>query len=330
MLALQANHELHFLSGRIRVKNSDISSNLKATPISESMSTESRQQVESYDPADTLVAFDKSGPYAAVKASGNDFFERKNQLVGLNKVTIDPRMGTLTSAALFVNETSDDFVFSLIEMSKDELELAKDKKENSLESQGEIDQKNCAIFKKLSAIVGRQDEDSPRTSSNYDPHDPNHCYVWESERHFPPFGWKSPQDILNACFTARFSPNIDGSNSTKHFPESDGFLLPKGHQWAGEWELDRPPGKAVVSKTGAWAYDAYWVTSWPPKENANSKNMRRFFAYLAPACLDTAHPDFGDTQGKSFLIPVTTQESKFNPNPNSTKKSNSQKIYLSI
>ena len=33
-----------------------------------------------------------------------------------------------------------------------------------------------------------------------------------------------------------------------------------------------------MSNTGGWAYDAYWVTSWPPNEFKNAKNWKRRFA----------------------------------------------------
>ena len=97
------------------------------------------------------------------------------------------------------------------------------------------------------------------------------------ERHFPPFGWKSPRDILDAALLSVFT-KYRWIKLHESLSEGDSLLLPKGFYWVGEWEIDRPPGNGTVSNTGGWAYDAYWVTSWPPSEFKNIKNWKRRFA----------------------------------------------------
>ena len=267
--ALTKNFELNFLSGRIRVKYSDVSSNLKVSKFSTNdiSPLKNRKNEEVLDSEDTLIAFSKNGPYAAIKASGTDFFERKDQNVGCDKVTVDPRLGALMSSATFVNETSESFSMTLVNLKN----AAMNSKVEGRTSVSHSTKNPISVSEERNDLNGSFEE-------NYDPDDPTYRYVWESERHFPPFGWKSPRDILDACFTARYSLNIDGSNSTNHFPEGDSLLLPKGFYWVGEWEIDRPPGNGTVSNTGGWAYDAYWVTSWPPSEFKNIKNWKRRFA----------------------------------------------------
>jgi len=254
--ALTNNYELDFMSGRVRVKNVDVS------PVLNVIKDDDNKE-EEFDFEDTLIAFHKNGPFAAIKASGSDFFERKNQNVGKNEVTVDPRTGTLTSTSIFVNETTDKFSMTLVKLSH----------------AGGLD---CDKKIRRERDVNSAEDHSGRNISSldqdYDPDDPSYRYVWESERHFPPFGWKSARDIFDACFTARFSLNIDGSNSTNYFPESDTFLLPKGYYWVNEWEIDRPPGRCRVSNTGGWAYDTYFVTNWPPSEMKNAKDWKRGFA----------------------------------------------------
>ena len=73
--ALTKNFELNFLSGRIRVKYSDVSSNLKVSKFSTNdiSPLKNRKNEEVLDSDDTLIAFSKNGPYAAIKASGTDF-----------------------------------------------------------------------------------------------------------------------------------------------------------------------------------------------------------------------------------------------------------------
>ena len=266
--ALTKNFELNFLSGRMRVKHTDISPNLKISKLSTNdISALKNKETEEVDPEDTLIAFSKNGPYAAIKASGTDFFERKDQDVGEDKVTVDPRLGVLMSQATFVNETSERFSLTLVKL-----------KNNAGNSKVNARKPGLRSPKDLTSASEEKNDLNGFFEEGYDPNDPMYRYVWESERHFPPFGWKSPRDILDACFTARYSLNIDGSNSTNHFPEGESLLLPEGYHWMGDWEIDRPPGNCTVSNTGGWAYDAYWVTSWPPNEFKNAKNWKRRFA----------------------------------------------------
>ena len=171
------------------------------------------------------------------------------------------------SQAAFVNETSERFSLTLVKL-----------KNNAGNSKVNVRKPGLRSPKDLTSASEEKNDVNGFFEEGYDPNDPMYRYVWESERHFPPFGWKSPRDILDACFTARYSLNIDGSNSTNHFPEGESLLLPEGYHWMGDWEIDRPPGNCTVSNTGGWAYDAYWVTSWPPNEFKNAKNWKRRFA----------------------------------------------------
>ena len=265
--ALTKNFELNFLSGRMRVKLADVSPNLKISKLSTNdINALKNQKTEEVDPEDTLIAFSKNGPYAAITASGTDFFERKDQDVGHDVVTVDPRLGILMSPAAFVNETSEVFSLTLVKL--------KDNVQNPTKVEGGT----IGSHPNEKLASASEEERNGLKCEEYDPNDPTYRYVWESERHFPPFGWKSPHDILDACFTARYSLNIDGSNSTNHFPEVESLLLPKGYHWISDWEIDRPPGNCTVSNTGGWAYDAYWVTTWPPTEFKNAKNWKRRFA----------------------------------------------------
>merc|ERR1712091_609222 len=101
----------------MRVKHTDISPNLKISKLSTNdISALKNKETEKVDPEDTLIAFSKNGPYAAIKASGTDFFERKDQDVGEDKVTVDPRLGVLMSQATFVNETSERFSLTLVKL----------------------------------------------------------------------------------------------------------------------------------------------------------------------------------------------------------------------
>ena len=265
--ALTKNFELNFLSGRMRVKLADVSPNLKISKLSTNdINALKNQKTEEVDPEDTLIAFSKNGPYAAITASGTDFFERKDQDVGHDIVTVDPRLGILMSPAAFVNETSEIFSLTLVKL------------KGNVQNPSKVEGGTLGSHPHEKLASASEEERNGLKCEEYDPNDPTYRYVWESERHFPPFGWKSPHDILDACFTGRYSLNIDGSNSTNHFPEVESLLLPKGYHWISDWEIDRPPGNCTVSNTGGWAYDAYWVTSWPPTEFKNAKNWKRRFA----------------------------------------------------
>ena len=52
--------------------------------------------------------------------------------------------------------------------------------------------------------------------------------------------------------------------------------------------------------------------------------------YSNPLLYETAFPLLGDTQAKSFLDPVSTQDERSRPKPREDNISNSKKIYLDI
>ena len=73
----------------MRVKHSDVSPNLKISKLSTNdISALKNKETEEVDPEDTLIAFSKNGPYAAIKASGTDFFERKDQTLDVTKLRL--------------------------------------------------------------------------------------------------------------------------------------------------------------------------------------------------------------------------------------------------